>query len=206
MMKATCRGCGKTFETERLDSIFCDGACKARWWRLMGQTGQHAKLEHLTSKHCEHCGNIFWFNDYADRKGKRVPTYCRDACRVAAHRERTKAKWTHEQTAERDKTSREAAQKKAREQAKRSQPPPPPPPPNTGDFRDKLKAPSHWDTQTAFTWLGMPWESTEAQCTKRWRDLNKAHHPDANGGKIWVHLPYVNAAYDYLKRHIWKRR
>lgn len=201
-MKATCRGCGTTFEADRLDAVFHDGACKARFWRLMGQTGQHAKLENFKSKQCEHCGNIFWFNEYADRKGKRVPTYCRDACRVAAHRERTKAKWTHEQTAQADPKSWEAHQKK--ERARQAPPPPPPPPPKQPeDFRDKLKAPSRWTEREAYQWLGIERGSNEAVGRKAWRALNNRYHPDKNGGTIWPHLVFVNAAYDYLKRRIW---
>lgn len=201
-MKATCRGCGTTFETERTDSIFHDAACKARWWRLMGQTGQHAKLENLTSKHCEWCGNMFWFNDYADRKGKRVPTYCRDACRVAAHRARTKATWTHEQTAREQPKSWEAYQKKDRQQKA----PPPPPPPKMGDFRDKLTPPSRWTAHDAYLWLGVPQNASKADCQKAWRELNAKYHPDSNRGAIWNYLVYVNAAYDHLKRTVWKRR
>lgn len=205
-MNATCRGCGTTFETDRTDSIFHDGACKARWWRLMGQTGQHAKLENLTSKHCEFCGNMFWFNDYADRKGKRVPTYCRDACRVAAHRVRTKAKWAHEQTAREEPNSWEAHQTHAKQAPPQPPPPPKRPPFKTGDFRDKLKAPSRWTTTDAYEWLGVPFNSAKPTCQEAWRELNSKYHPDANGGKIWPHLAYVNAAYDHLKRNLWKRR
>jgi len=201
-LNATCRGCGKTFETDRTDSIFCDGACKARWWRLMGQTGQHAKLENLTAKHCEHCGNMFWFNDYADRSGKRVPTYCRDACRVAAHRVRTKAKWSHEKTAKDDPKSWEAHKAKAKA--------PPPPkreaPFKTGDFRDGLRPPSRWSDSEAYEWLGVPYGADKSDCQAAWRRLNAAYHPDGNSGSVWPHLVYVNAAYDHLKRKVWKRR
>src|SRR5258708_40345777 len=121
---------------------------------------------------------MFWLNDYADRKGKRVPTYCRDQCRVAAHRERTKAKWKHEQTAKADPRSWEAAQKKAREQSA-PPPPPPPPPKHTADFRDKLKAPSRWSQSDAYEWLGVAYGASEKICTKAMRDLNKRYHPDA---------------------------
>jgi len=199
-MKAICRGCGTEFETDRTDTVFHDGACKARFWRTMGRTGQHAELENFKSKHCEYCGNMFWFNDYADRAGKRVPTYCRDKCRVAAHRERTKAKWTHEQTAKANPRSWEAARKRAEQN--KSAPPPPPPPPGAPDFRDNLKPPSRWNEREAYEWLGVPLGSAEKVCSKAMRDLNRKYHPDKNGGATWRHLPYVNAAYDYLKRRI----
>jgi len=204
-MKATCRGCGTTFETDRTDAIFHDGACKARFWRLMGQTGQHQKLENFKSKHCEHCGNLFWFNAYADRKGQRIPSYCRDACRVAAHRARTKAQWTHEKTANENPNSWEAAQKRAREQQK-AKTPPPPPPPHAGDFRDKLKPPSRWSDSDAYMWLGVPYGSVKSVCQKAWRELNAKYHPDALNGSVWPHLVHVNAAYDHLKRRVWTRR
>ncbi len=198
MIKSTCRGCGTEFETDRTDTVFHDGACKARFWRTMGRTGQHAKLENFKSKHCEYCGNQFWFNDYADREGKRVPTYCRDKCRVAAHRERTKAKWAHEQTAQRDPGSWEAAQQRAKQQSA-----PPPPPPPKADFRDNLHPPSRWTASEAYEWLGVPHGTAKAHCVKVWRDLNKRYHPDANSGLAWKHLVYVNAAYDFLRRKVW---
>jgi len=195
-MKATCMGCGITFETDRTDAIFHDGACKARTWRAIGKAGDHAHLDHIASKHCEFCGNMFWFNAYAQRGGKRVPTYCRDACRVAAHRARSKAAKQREQTAQRDRQSWEAAQKRAKT------PPPPPPPQYPREFRDTLKPPSRWTKEAAYMWLGVTYGSSQEHCAKRMRDLNRQYHPDVNGGAVWPHLAIVNAAYDFLKRKV----
>jgi curved DNA-binding protein CbpA len=36
--------------------------------------------------------------------------------------------------------------------------------------------------------------------------LNAKYHPDKNADNVWPHLVYVNAAYDFLKRRVWKRR
>lgn len=198
-MKATCMDCGTTFETDRSDAMFHSDACRASYYRKAGATGKHENLDRMKSKHCEFCGNLFWFNDYADRKGKRIPSYCRDACRVAAFRARRKSADKRQRTAHENPNSWEAYQQKNRQKTQE-----PPKQSRASDFRDKLKAPSRWTEQDAYIWLGVPPYSSKKVCQDAWRTLNGRHHPDANKGSVWPHLVHVNAAYDYLKRRVWK--
>ena len=203
-MNATCRQCLSTFETERTDSIFCSAACRASYYRAFGDADVHADLNRTKSKFCEYCGNLFWFNDYADRKGKRVPTYCKDSCRVAAFRKRAKDTKAHDHTAHSDPSPWEAYRQ-------HSAPPPPPKhesgqhsaPPRTGDFRDDLKPPSRWTGSDAYIWLGVAYGTDEQTCRKAYRSIMLQHHPDRNGGTDWSHTKHVNAAWDYLKK-MWK--
>ena len=184
-MKITCLQCKKSFTSERVDAAFCSGACKAAYWREKGTTSAHADLKDHATKPCEQCNNWFWYNPYADRGGKRVPKYCRDACRVAAFRARNaKASYKHS----------EQKGHKAPPQAKQG------PDFQTGNFRDTLKIPSKWSYGQAYQWLGVEFEAPKHICVAAFRELNRRYHPDKTNGVIWPHLSTVNAAFDFLKR------
>jgi len=157
--------------------------------------GKHADLDRIKSKFCEFCGKTFWYNDYAERGGKRVPTYCKDACRVAAFRARKK----DENAAKKRASDNASSWEGFRERAKQSQQMPP-----SDDFRDNLQAPNRFDSGAWFEWIGVPHGSDKATCQAAVRALNRAHHADTNGGVQWKHLSEVNAAWDYLKRRYFK--
>jgi len=204
-MQTTCLYCSEGFEPDRSDAKFCSERCKAAYFRNCGATGTHADLERFKSKHCEYCGHTFWFNAYGDRSVKRIPTYCTDRCRVAAWRVRKASARQRERTAEQEPRSWERAQRNQRE-ARQEEPRQRTAGFRTGDFRDTLTVPRRWSEADAKIWLGVPFNADKAECAKVWRELNKKYHPDQNAGSVWPHLVHVNAAYDYLKRNLWKRR
>jgi hypothetical protein len=212
-VNATCFYCGRTFSTERTDAMFCSDVCRAASYRDQGATRTHRSLHSYKSKMCGHCGNLFWFNDYADRKGSREPQYCGAKCRKTAWTQRAKAKAGREQDmngaykkAYQKSQEEEAAKKfseafeKAHEQQKQKQT-------NTSDdFRDKLITPRRWSSFECYQWIfGDRIEHTQAECNTAMRALNKKYHPDANEGKVYDHLSTLNAAWDYLKRNVWKK-
>lgn len=185
MKRTSCMNCGKTFDPSRSDQMFCGDICGSAWWKAHGTTHTHKDLPHFNCKDCEQCGNQFWYNDYAQRGGKRVPKFCSTRCRVRNHRHSTSGiPFDPPYT----------TTKKAKE-------PPKARPFKTGDFRDSLHVPRHWTADNAFEWIGIPPMSDKSSCQRAVRDLNKRYHPDLNKGVEWPHLKIVNAAWDFLKRH-----
>jgi hypothetical protein len=204
-MRATCLNCTTSFETDRTDSRFCKATCKADYHRTHGSTHQHEDLNRYKSKSCEFCGNLFWFNAYGDRSGKRVPTYCKNACRVAAHRAWKRDAAAAHERAQQNARSWEAFRERAQQTQQATPPPPPPPPPNDpADFRARLAPPTKYDVAGWYRWLGVPEMSSFEVCSKAIRKINLKHHSDTNGGAVWPHLANVNAAWDYLKRRVFK--
>jgi hypothetical protein len=204
-MNATCIECKRTFETERTDSAFCTDECKASYYRKFGATGKHVPLPKTASKMCEHCGNLFWYNEYANRGGKREPTFCKDACRVAAWREKQKAAKEAHENAQRNSRSwdafreREQATRQQRTQSNSS---------TSNDYRDRLVIPRRWNEIDALTWIlgkDVDRHYSEAEIRKIWRDCNMKSHPDQNGGAVYKHLSTINAAFDFMKRIIWRK-
>lgn len=194
-MNATCLRCKNTFECDRNDATFCSGACKAAWYRANGATEEHAMLHDFASKACEYCGNVFWFNAYANRGGQRFPIYCRDTCRVNAWRAGQLDKKRRAETARKDNRSWEAAQERAQSAANDAK----------KDIWSTLSVPRRWDPQDAYKWLGVNFGMPKAQTMKHYRQIVKEHHPDLNGGAEWQHLKHINAALDFLKRHFWDK-
>lgn len=197
-MKHTCLNCERTFEPLRTDAVFCQDTCKAEYYRLAGSSKKHVPLEKMKSKVCEHCGNMFWFNAYADRGGARVPSYCKDSCRIAAFRLRKRDELNRQREARNNPNSfngfAERVKQQQKEQAQKTA--------EHADFRDALSVPRRWDALNAYKWLGVPAYAEKSVCDAMFRKLNKQHHPDMNNGKVWKHLAIVNAAYDYLKRSV----
>ena len=187
MKRTSCLNCNVPFEPGRTDQMFCSDRCGSAYWKKHGTTHNHKDLPHFNCKDCETCGNQFWYNDYAQRGGKREPKFCSSRCRTRAFR-------AH-------KTSAEFAGKPPRQKA------PPkaqtPPPFKTGNFRDAFRPPTRWNATEAFLWLGVPYDADRKTCQAAMRALNKQFHPDQNAGVIWPHLVHINAAFDYLKRKYW---
>jgi len=201
-MNAQCFMCRRTFTTDRTDAIFCDASCKASYHRAHGASGKHVPLEKLKSKMCEHCGRLFWFNEYADRGGKRSPTYCGATCRKQAWVIKQRAHWEAQREAERN--SRSWDYYRQQERAQSAPPPPPPPKQNTtreyDNFRDRLVIPRRWTETDALIWIfGDANQRTLEFINKQCRELNKKYHPDSNGGQTYKHLPTINAAWSHLK-------
>lgn len=191
-MEHVCYQCNVPFTPDRQDAIFCSDVCKAAHYREHGQTGKHAHLEQLASLFCEFCGRTFWYNAYADRGGKRTPKYCCDNCRVKAYRARKANEAKAQQRAQSEPKSWEAFREKAKQKEW------------TGDFRDHLKEPTRYGQDDWYRWLGVPVGSDEKTCKSAFRKLNAEHHPDKNGGAQWAHMGAVNAAWDFLKRRVFK--
>jgi hypothetical protein len=164
--------------------MFCSDRCGSAYWKVHGTTHKHKDLPHFNCKDCEQCGNQFWYNDYAQRSGKRVPKFCSTRCRVRSFRH-TKDGIPFDRPYTTRETKRE--QPKAR-------------PFKTGDFRDTLHPPTRWTSRDAFQWIGVPWDSDKKVTQAAVRELNKRYHPDLNQGVAWPHLVHVNAAWDFLKR------
>jgi len=185
MKRTSCMQCGKSFDPGRADQMFCSNVCGSAWWKAHGTTHTHKDLPHFNSKECEQCGNQFWYNDYAQRGGKRVPKFCSSRCRVRYHRH------------QKDGIPFDRPYKsepKRHEQPKAR-------PFKTGDFRDSLHIPRRWTAKDAFEWLGVPYDARKQECQQAMRTLNMRYHPDRNAGAVWPHLVHVNAAWDYLKRN-----
>lgn len=195
-MRATCTNCGRTFEADRDDAIFCTDLCKASYHRTHSSPGKHKDLPRYKSKTCEWCGNLFWYNEYADRAGQRPPTYDSQKCRQAAWRERHKTP-----TGYNERVSQSRSRESFREQQRQSQAPPKQEEPPQEDFRDLLTIPRRWNETDALMWIfGVVKPTAIDVVNKRCRELNRKYHPDKNGGKIYKHLSTINAAWDYLKR------
>lgn len=199
IMQYTCLECHQFYDTSRTDSKFCSGACKASWYRKHGDTEEHADLNRWRCKSCEFCGSQFWFNDYANRTGKRVPTYCRDTCRVGAYRARQRdaAGRSEDQWRQYAKRQREERQAPPRQSA-----PPPPPPPSGSDaeYYSRLPIPRRWSAGDAYAWLRVPYGADKDTCQKSFRAMMTKYHPDKNEGRTWPFLVYISAAFDYIKR------
>lgn len=206
-MRHVCLECLLHYETERTDSKFCSGACKAAYYRKHGDTDEHADLDRFKSKTCEFCGATFWFNAYADRGGKRTPSYCRDAHRVGAFRARQR-----DANARADDSWRQYKSEKERQyeqdKSRRSEGPPrakraksdtPYETPMDSHYAN-LRVPARWSASAACEWLGVPPYSELPVCQKAFRTLMSKYHPDKTGGKIWPYLVHVSAAFDYMKR------
>jgi len=159
--------------------MFCSDKCGSAYWKLHGTTHTHKDLPHFNCKDCEQCGNQFWYNDYAERGGKRTPKFCSSRCRTRHFR------------AHPTSSSFAGTQYKAR-------------PFKTGDFRDSLHEPTRWNVQLAFTWIGLSMAVPQRAVHMHIRALNGLYHPDKNGGKEWPYLKIINAAWDYLKRNYYK--
>lgn len=185
MKQTVCLNCNVPFTQGRTDQMFCSDKCGSAYWKLHGTTHNHKDLPHFNAKECKQCGNQFWYNDYAERKGKRVPTFCSTRCRVRHHRG----------VKENERKFWEAFQKASEKHEPKARPF------KTGDFRDSLHVPRRWDHVSARRWLGVPDNADYATSQKAFRDLNRRFHPDANKGVEWPHLKIVNAAFDYLKRN-----
>lgn len=200
-MEAKCFRCGRTFSTDRTDAVFCDGACKAAFYREQGASGKHVPLDKFKSKMCENCGRTFWFNAYADREGKRAPTFCSADCRKKSWVRKQRAHFEAQREARSNSRSWDAFRERTQ------QTPPPSPPRQSSDFRDRLVIPRRWTETDALIWIfgsadisqiGVDIHTLEA-VNKECRALNKKYHPDSNGGKMYPHLPTINAAWSYLK-------
>lgn len=205
-MNTKCYQCGTTYQFDesttrsREDRCFCSAPCKAAYARSQGATGKHVPLDRLKSKACEYCGTQFWFNAYAERGGKRVPTYCCASCRKKAWSNGQADKKRRADNARQNERSWDAFHERA-QQAERERKQAH----GSFDTWSALKVPRHWDTITATMWLHVPHNATEAECIKAYRKIVSQHHPDKNNGVEWPYLKYVNAAYDHLKRK-WKAR
>lgn len=208
-METVCLNCKRTFNADRTDAVFCSDPCKASWFRNHGATGKHADKIRFKSKACEYCSKQFWFNEYGDRGGQRVPTYCTDTCRVAAWRAGQADKKRRAEQARKDERSWDAKKEQARREAPKQEAPKyEPHRPNneqqwSEDFRDKLKIPRYWSSETCYMWIfGSPARKSKKEVNLAMRMLNRIHHPDANNGKAYKHLSTLNAAWDYLKRNV----
>lgn len=186
MKQTVCLNCNVPFTQGRTDQMFCSDKCGSAYWKLHGTTHNHKDLPHFNAKDCKQCGNRFWYNDYADRKGKRVPTFCSTRCRVRFHRASHNA-------AGPERAEREHTQRGEKSHAR---------PFKTGDFRDALHAPNRWSFDAASDWLGVPRNSFFDVYKAAFRRLNAQYHPDHNAGAVWPHLQTVNAAWDFIKRHM----
>ncbi len=214
MINVTCLNCKRTFEAERDDAQFCDARCKADFYRKAGATGKHADLNRFKSKHCEFCGNTFWFNAYGDRSGKRVPTYCCDACRLNAFRAKKRDEARRDENAKHNswddyaKREREAKQKQEKERAESEE--------RSRREREYThggstheqptgkKPPTRWSESAAYEWLGVSYGTSQKECRTAYRKLCVQHHPDKNNGESSELMKHINAAFDYLKRKVWK--
>lgn len=87
-----CGYCGNRFAYVRDDAQFCSARCTAAWTRGEGYQRErfHEEKSERNAKACEHCGTEFYFNEYAQRGGQRVPQYCSNRCRTAAWRAKHK--------------------------------------------------------------------------------------------------------------------
>lgn len=213
-MNATCGQCERTFEADRTDTVFCSDVCRAQYYRKAGDVDKHSDLPNFKSKLCGNCGNLFWFNAYADRTGQREPQFCCAKCRASAWRAKQRDKKNRESDSQKQqeqwkekfqdafKRAYDEQQKRQRQEQQHTEQP------KSGDFRDGLRIPRYWSIEEAFLWITgsrsvLPDESA---VRKQWRDLNRKHHPDTNDGSMYKHLPIINAAYDYLKRTLWQKR
>lgn len=185
MKRTSCLYCNVPFEPGRSDQMFCSDKCGSAYWKEHGTTHNHKDLPHFNCKDCEQCGNQFWYNDYAQRGGKRIPKFCSSRCRVKFHRGHQGIPF--------DPYNNSWTKKKAEQPHAR--------PFKTGDFRDSLHVPRFWTARDAWDWLGVHHGANRGECQAAMRRLNKAYHPDQNGGKEWPHLKTVNAAWDYIKRN-----
>jgi hypothetical protein len=88
---SACRQCGRSFEPKRSDHLFCSAKCVAAYYRANPNPEYiHAEKEQHHWHYCEECGVPFAVNDYAQRGGKRAPTYCSPKCKQKAYRQRGK--------------------------------------------------------------------------------------------------------------------
>lgn len=185
MKRTSCLYCNVPFEPGRSDQMFCSDKCGSAYWKEHGTTHNHKDLPHFNCKDCEQCGNQFWYNDYAQRGGQRVPKFCSSRCRTRYFRaHNTSAQFAGKRPQPKQRTE----EPKAR-------------PFQTGDFRDSLHIPRRWDHLSARDWLGIPRNADFAAARAAFRMLNSKYHPDHNAGAEWPHLKTINAAWDFLKRN-----
>lgn len=185
MKQTVCLQCNVPFTQGRTDQMFCSDVCGSAYWKIHGTTHNHKDLPHFNCKDCEQCGNQFWYNDYAQRGGQRIPKFCSSRCRVRSFRAGGNA-------AGPERHEKENRQRREEPHAR---------PFKTGDFRDSLHVPRRWSAHDAFQWIGVPYDCDKKTAQGAFRDLNKRYHPDHNSGATWPHLVHVNAAWDYLKRN-----
>jgi len=211
-----CKNCYANLKDDvRADAVFCTPRCAAQWARDMGEyrTRTHAEKEETSRKPCEHCGAGFWYNEYAQRGGKRVPQYCSNKCRQAAYRarkgaaagytghwddarndktkgERTERQKQDEQDAKGYKskkdTSQGAGQKKDTSRDK------------TGDKDTSQYA--HFFSKDPYIVLGVTYLNSKAEIKKAYMKLIIEWHPDRNKLPEALRISQcINAAWDKLK-------
>ena len=120
-----CKQCGNPFPYTRDDAEFCTPRCTAAFTRSEGYHRErfHSEKTEAKSKPCEHCGTEFFYNEYAQRGGQRVPQYCSNRCRQAAFRKRNKESSfsggaNHWQEGRNDKTQRKGTSQGGTEREK----------------------------------------------------------------------------------------
>lgn len=187
-MWKSCRWCNEPFETGRSDKVFCSGKCRAKSYRRVGKEDVHAEQSRDIPHRCQWCEGIFKVNEYASRTGKRPPKFCSARCRSASWRHyRHKGSFSEKQDAPKKRVGFEG--KRVRQER------------TFDDFRDSLSIPRQWNADNALRWIyGNSTPRDLGVINKTCRDINKAYHPDKNGGVVYKHLSTINAAWDYVKR------
>lgn len=191
MKKTTyCENCNVPLPHGRADQHFCSAACCAEFARNHGdyRTRFHAWKARWTERRCEHCGGIYWTNDYGNRGGQRKPRFCSDRCRVAYHRAKVKGQQQH--TANAGNGQQQQQQQQHTEQPKTRQNAP------KREFWDGYA--NRYDAALAI--LQIERGFTQRQLKAAWLKAVFAVHPDRNSDPdaTWL-TQRVNWAYDYLK-------
>lgn len=214
MYAKQCVNCHQFFTATRKEAVCCSPRCTAAHARNEGyeRVRIHEEKEEETGKDCAWCGKRFFYNDYAERGGKREAQYCSNRCRTAAYRARKKenagytGNWTdarNDKTKTRTKdtsqgtekerqnyqdTQREQQQrsrKRAEETYKHTSQTPPPNSKHTSHQNTQTKHTSQeprWKSSDPYVILGVTYVSTKAEIRSAWAKLAKQYHPDIYKG------------------------
>lgn len=207
--KNRCKQCYESLKDKRHDAVFCSPRCAAQWARDNGQYRDrfHTEKEETNFKPCQECGTYFYYNEYAERGGKRAPQYCSNKCRQKAYRARKGANAGYTgnwDDARNDKTNGKRGSKKDTSQKK---PPPPPQDKDTsrGNVPPKDTSREWWKSKDYFSVIGVTYQSTKREAKAAYMKLVKLYHPDTNKNPEATEImQYVNAAWDKIKNHGWR--
>lgn len=188
-----CGNCREKFKHKRHDAYFCSDRCAAAWARNAGyhRANIHVEKEEWIKKNCEECGTIFTYNEYAMRKGQRVPKFCSNRCRQANYRARKAAKgesvgytghWTD---ARNDKTNTDAPgeapktrSSKGTSQNAETNKGTSQKPPNKGTQQTPVD--KRWKSKDVYEILGVTYLTPIEQIKRAWKKLLRTYHPDVS--------------------------
>lgn len=205
-----CKQCYVSLKDKRKDARFCSPRCAAQWARDTGQYRDryHTEKPEDIGEVCEECGAAFFYNDYAERGGKREAKYCSNKCRQRAYRKRkgSAAGYTgHWDDARNDKTNGKKQQSGKDTSQKKTPPPPPPKDTSRGNVPPKDTSQKWWKSKDYFAVIGVTYQSTRREAKAAYMKLVKLYHPDTNKTPEATEImQYVNAAWDKIKNHGWR--